>query len=291
MKYKCFCHRDNFDDLTKEESRMMLRSKNSISFEKFVEYYNIKHDAIYEFMLSKGMRLKSSERNYVLEMKDVNNLKNDKIHEVYQSSKEIPLNVLVNYYGIEPVYVKGKKVYDVFEIEEARRSFDESIDIPDMNTEYSDMSALDLVAARYYRGVSRKSLSKKTGLSMKTIIESENERKVPKKIADIYKEHLNITGRHIKQLRKVMKGELKNVTDNRHIPKRIKVAVWKRDSGRCRNCKSKNELHYHHIERYSEGGQNTIKNLMLLCATCHAEEHKGEKSYYMLKSLVKQTEV
>ena len=291
MKYKCFCHRDNYNDLTKEESRMMLRSKDPIAFEKFIEYYNLKHDAIYEFMLSKGMRLKSSERNYMLEMKDVNNLKNDKIHEVYQSSKEIPLNVLVNYYGIEPIYVKGNKTYDVFEVEEARRSFDESMSVPDMNIKYSNMSASDLVAARYYRGVSRKNFSKKTGLSMKTIIESENERKVPKKIADIYKEHLNITGRHIKQLRKVMKGELKNVTDNRHIPKRIKVAVWRRDKGRCRNCKSKNELHYHHIERYSEGGQNTIKNLMLLCATCHAEEHKGEKSYYMLKSLVKQTEV
>lgn len=75
------------------------------------------------------------------------------------------------------------------------------------------------------------------------------------------------------------------VERRRSIPKSVKEKVFDRDSGKCVECGSKNNLHYHHIKRYANGGTDTVDNLMLLCVSCHAEEHKDENSYYMLKAM------
>jgi len=69
------------------------------------------------------------------------------------------------------------------------------------------------------------------------------------------------------------------------IPTKVKEEIFKRDAGRCVRCSSDYNLHIHHIVRRSEGGSNLSSNLQLLCASCHAEEHVNEKSYYLLKSM------
>ncbi|MGA1875500.1 MAG: HNH endonuclease, partial [bacterium] len=52
----------------------------------------------------------------------------------------------------------------------------------------------------------------------------------------------------------------------RLIPTWIKVAVWKRDSGKCVICGSKDNLHFDHILPFSRGGASiTPENVQLLC--------------------------
>lgn len=53
----------------------------------------------------------------------------------------------------------------------------------------------------------------------------------------------------------------------RLIPTAVKLAVWKRDRGRCVMCGSTDELHFDHIIPFSKGGTSLeAKNIQLLCA-------------------------
>jgi len=53
----------------------------------------------------------------------------------------------------------------------------------------------------------------------------------------------------------------------RIIPTAIKVAVWKRDGGKCVTCGATNELHFDHVLPYAKGGTSlTAENVQLLCA-------------------------
>lgn len=69
------------------------------------------------------------------------------------------------------------------------------------------------------------------------------------------------------------------------IPKYVQKEVRKRDRNSCTRCNATENLHFHHKIRYAEGGQDTVDNLILLCVKCHAEEHKGESSYHLLKAV------
>ena len=75
---------------------------------------------------------------------------------------------------------------------------------------------------------------------------------------------------------------------SRYLTEETKRKVNERYGGECAICKSKEKLHFHHIERFADGGSNDADNLMLLCADCHAEEHKGERVYYALKAIAKE---
>ncbi|MHB9134179.1 MAG: HNH endonuclease [Armatimonadota bacterium] len=61
---------------------------------------------------------------------------------------------------------------------------------------------------------------------------------------------------------------------NRFIPTEVKAEVWKRDKGRCVECRSADNLHFDHIIPYSKGGSSLLaSNIQLLCA-----RHNLEKS-------------
>ena len=80
--------------------------------------------------------------------------------------------------------------------------------------------------------------------------------------------------------RKVFKFKLEIVEDTEHvsvaerdidhsrlIPASVKLAVWKRDKGRCVLCGSKDNLHFDHVIPYSRGGSSLVaENIQLLCA-------------------------
>ena len=60
----------------------------------------------------------------------------------------------------------------------------------------------------------------------------------------------------------------------RHIPARVKRAVWLRDGGCCafvskggreRRCRERGFLEFHHVHPYAEGGEATIGNIELRC--------------------------
>jgi hypothetical protein len=59
---------------------------------------------------------------------------------------------------------------------------------------------------------------------------------------------------------------------SRHIPARVKRAVWRRDGGRCafvaangRRCRERVFLEFHHREPYAIGGEATVANVSLRC--------------------------
>jgi len=57
------------------------------------------------------------------------------------------------------------------------------------------------------------------------------------------------------------------VQSRRVIPTHVKLAVWKRDGGRCVLCGASGELHFDHIVPYSKGGTSLVpENIQLLCA-------------------------
>jgi 5-methylcytosine-specific restriction endonuclease McrA len=60
----------------------------------------------------------------------------------------------------------------------------------------------------------------------------------------------------------------------RHVPSHVKLAVWKRDGGRCtfttetgHRCPARDLLQYDHIDPVARGGEATVENLRLRCRT------------------------
>lgn len=59
------------------------------------------------------------------------------------------------------------------------------------------------------------------------------------------------------------------------IPEASRSEVWRRDSGRCVQCGSKQNLQFDHIIPVVLGGATTVANLQLLCQPCNGT--KGKK--------------
>lgn len=53
------------------------------------------------------------------------------------------------------------------------------------------------------------------------------------------------------------------------IPEEVRIAVWRRDQGRCARCGNRENLEYDHIVPVSKGGGNTVRNIELLCQDCN----------------------
>ena len=56
------------------------------------------------------------------------------------------------------------------------------------------------------------------------------------------------------------------------LPDDVKVAVWRRDQGKCAKCGSPERLEFDHIIPVVMGGSNTVRNVRLLCEGCNREK-------------------
>jgi len=57
----------------------------------------------------------------------------------------------------------------------------------------------------------------------------------------------------------------------RSIPQDVMIAVAVRDQGLCQHCgTSAGPMQYDHVIPYSVGGDNSVKNIQLLCRRCNA---------------------
>lgn len=56
------------------------------------------------------------------------------------------------------------------------------------------------------------------------------------------------------------------------IPEEVRIAVWRRDEGKCVKCGSRENLEYDHIIPLSKDGSNTVRNIELLCEKCNKEK-------------------
>ncbi|MDQ3006278.1 MAG: HNH endonuclease [Chloroflexota bacterium] len=57
------------------------------------------------------------------------------------------------------------------------------------------------------------------------------------------------------------------------IPSDVKKAVWKRDGGKCVNCRSEVDLEYDHVIPVAKGGSSTVQNIQILCKKCNRKKH------------------
>jgi hypothetical protein len=297
VKYKCFCHVDNIWDLSKEEIVTMLRKSRRFSPEEFINFYKLTAKQYIEFLRTKGFVATSRDRlpiqnEWRKEKTDVTlPIANQPSHKInWTDVDQIPNEFICAIYNVSYEVVKGKRFYDVEELNIAKEKLQNQIDkyLHDDSKEpvYSKLKPIDLIAMRVFRGYKRKEFSKLSLMPMHEIsLYESKETKIPKYVAECYISVLNIKKRHIVQLREIMSGKSKQMVDDRTIPPIVKLKVWRKYNGKCAHCESEEKLHYHHIIHFAQGGQHTEDNLKLLCASCHAEEHKGEKVYPMLKKI------
>ncbi|MGA3293850.1 MAG: HNH endonuclease [Candidatus Acidiferrales bacterium] len=93
--------------------------------------------------------------------------------------------------------------------------------------------------------------------------EESNRRKVFKFKLRLVEDQPDTTAAH--------EGDLPH---NRLIPTSVKIAVWKRDGGKCVLCGSSKNLHFDHIIPYSQGGSSLVaENIQLLCAKHNLQKH------------------
>ena len=59
------------------------------------------------------------------------------------------------------------------------------------------------------------------------------------------------------------------------IPKSVQRSVWRRDGGKCVECQSKEKLEFDHIIPVTKGGNNTERNIQLLCEPCNRRKHNS----------------
>jgi hypothetical protein len=56
------------------------------------------------------------------------------------------------------------------------------------------------------------------------------------------------------------------------ISEEVRIAVWRRDDGKCACCGHRENLEYDHIVPVSKGGGNTARNIELLCESCNRKK-------------------
>lgn len=63
-----------------------------------------------------------------------------------------------------------------------------------------------------------------------------------------------------------------NGFSSRHIPDKVKRAVWDRDEGKCVQCGAEENIEYDHKHPVSKGGTSDEGNVQLLCRTCNRKK-------------------
>ena len=69
----------------------------------------------------------------------------------------------------------------------------------------------------------------------------------------------------------------------------ITPALIERAGGVCEICRAAWGTHRHHVLRRSQGGTNTLKDLLLLCGECHSHVHANPELAYEMGWLRKGT--
>jgi DNA-binding XRE family transcriptional regulator len=147
---------------------------------------------------------------------------------------------------------------------------------------------IEIQAFRMLRGFTTTKLGRAIHIDEQSIKKFEKMKTTPSWVSDKYISYLKISENEIKRLQKYLNGETKSFELEREIPVFIKNEVRKKYKNKCGKCGKNKGLHFHHIQYFSEGGLHVVDNLLLLCSSCHADVHKGEKAYHLLKKMAEE---
>ena len=70
-----------------------------------------------------------------------------------------------------------------------------------------------------------------------------------------------------------MLKKVKRIKLGKQVYRRLTKRVLERDGWRCRRCGSLENLQVHHQIKRSQQGNDSLANLVTLCAHCHIAEH------------------
>ncbi len=71
-----------------------------------------------------------------------------------------------------------------------------------------------------------------------------------------------------------MLKKIKRIKLTKAAYRRLVKRVLGRDQWRCQKCGAVKDLQVHHREHRSQLGDDSLENLVTLCAYCHMEEHE-----------------
>lgn len=93
-------------------------------------------------------------------------------------------------------------------------------------------------------------------------------------------EKLNLNRKNTMKEYMIDELKLKPLAFNRQISDEEKIAAYNKANNCCEKCgkqfKDYKEAEYHHIELYSEGGESSLDNIMVLCRDCHDDIHRNK---------------
>ena len=76
-------------------------------------------------------------------------------------------------------------------------------------------------------------------------------------------------GRRLERAHAALRQEHASAPRREPVPRDIRLAVWRRDRGRCRECGNGFDLQYDHVIPLALGGATSVANLQLLCGDCN----------------------
>lgn len=85
----------------------------------------------------------------------------------------------------------------------------------------------------------------------------------------IRKSKLQEVRRKIFQKAEELYGNIPTDDSRASISEDVKAFVWRRDKGQCVKCNSQEKLEFDHIIPHSKGGNDTERNIQLLCEKCN----------------------
>ena len=80
----------------------------------------------------------------------------------------------------------------------------------------------------------------------------------------------------VTQARVVLLGEAGAPLPEEHVSESVRLAVWRRDLGRCVDCGSFESVVFDHIVPISQGGSDTAVNVELRCRSCRVQLARNE---------------
>lgn len=292
----------NGDEITEWDFKFLYTRGDQLSFTQIAELFEVEVDTVFRYAWYFGVRPRYGDKQV---RNEIFRKEREKEEREYQKSLVDRAQQLLEKKRVsrpEKVEIQNKKYVDALQQAEYNEAYQDTVGLVEAldweqslskdrkrrDPEISELRHYHLVAMRAYRKLDRFAFSKKAKMDFDHVryYELTPSAIIPKLIERCYIETLKVSRKEIKKIKEVLAGnrDLEQEED-REIPPYVRHKVWSRDNGRCTNCGRSKHIHLHHINKYSDGGMHTIENLKLLCVVCHAEEHKEDRSYHMLKKL------
>jgi 5-methylcytosine-specific restriction endonuclease McrA len=97
----------------------------------------------------------------------------------------------------------------------------------------------------------------------------EDEGYAPHDVVALVADRQRRNRRRLDRAHAALRREGESTARREPLPREVRLAVWHRDRGRCRECGSGFDLQYDHVIPLALGGATGVENLQLLCGDCN----------------------